>query len=729
MNRRMMHLVCGFLILTLFLSFRAAVAEAATEAYITENGDEPPIVTRLEPASNHAVIRNNSMHVIAEAEDDHAQPSFFVQIGEDLRYPSIVESDQGAGRFDRVFDVTPYDGKTLNIHYSISDGSTPSGEDNRRVNVYRTVHIESSPELTELERQPDAQILDADASRLLLIRNGTLIVKNRTDGTETVLLNHVTTDRSEGFKLTPAGAVFLIDTGWFEMKLFWWNGETLLSIPVESGSIWQARGNYAAVSDAGTLRWIDTELGTTRNVTYPVDRNFELEPNGKLLLEPDSNSGQSDSILRYDPLTDSTTTAFTYAGAPRGPVTDGEDILFTLEDGSLMKYANGLVTEVVHGTNTERLKPHQGYEVNDGWIAYQKPNANHVQQLYLRSSEGTVTQATDLDAGAIIHALDHTGTLILENGSEWYRYSQQLGSPVQIAGKAGVVRWIDGQLHYLLGDTIFTVKSQPPTDTTAPTWPQGDVLTFSHVTSTRLQLNWLPATDESGVDKYLLYQNNTLLTTLNGTVNSYVVQGLSPKASYLFSLVAVDAAGNQSVKKSESIIAVKYTPMPKPEILIYHFDGTISDFDQSFILWKQSDDTGLWLFNRSDKSQFKVYDAAGSDGTITKATLTAEGVVYTVKLNGAFMTYEWKNGAVVNQWAGEGEALYQTRGIKDGTVAIKVDGIHYLYSIQEGKILYSTSVPGKLAYRVHSFSGPGEQQYRLDAWYRVDGGSLYGIRI
>ncbi len=93
----------------------------------------------------------------------------------------------------------------------------------------------------------------------------------------------------------------------------------------------------------------------------------------------------------------------------------------------------------------------------------------------------------------------------------------------------------------------------------APQWPAGDVLTVTDVTYNSVQLNWQPATDETGVDKYLVYQDNTLLATLNGDVNSYEVKGLSPNSSYLFSLVAVDADGNQSVKKEVTVTTAAYT--------------------------------------------------------------------------------------------------------------------------------------------------------------------------
>ncbi|WP_442952971.1 fibronectin type III domain-containing protein, partial [Paenibacillus sp. Soil522] len=119
--------------------------------------------------------------------------------------------------------------------------------------------------------------------------------------------------------------------------------------------------------------------------------------------------------------------------------------------------------------------------------------------------------------------------------------------PKKLISDSPNISYHNGAWYQAVEGTLFRLSFGPsaPGDTTAPQWPAGDVLTVTDVTYNSVQLNWQPATDETGVDKYLLYQDNTLLDTLNGDVSSYEVKGLSPKSSYLFSLVAVDAAGNQ----------------------------------------------------------------------------------------------------------------------------------------------------------------------------------------
>ena len=108
------------------------------------------------------------------------------------------------------------------------------------------------------------------------------------------------------------------------------------------------------------------------------------------------------------------------------------------------------------------------------------------------------------------------------------------GNHRSIALKSDGTVWAigDGLTHSRTPEQVQGFGEQSPPET--PQWPEGDVLTVTDVTYNSVQLNWQSATDETGVDKYLVYQDNTLLATLNGDVNSYEVKGLSPSSSYLF---------------------------------------------------------------------------------------------------------------------------------------------------------------------------------------------------
>ncbi|MCK8524124.1 endonuclease [Aquimarina sp. D1M17] len=79
-------------------------------------------------------------------------------------------------------------------------------------------------------------------------------------------------------------------------------------------------------------------------------------------------------------------------------------------------------------------------------------------------------------------------------------------------------------------------------DTTVPSIPTN--LTASNITTTAVTLAWSASTDNVGVTGYDIYQNNTLLTTVNST--GYAVSGLTPNTSYSYYVRAKDAAGNIS---------------------------------------------------------------------------------------------------------------------------------------------------------------------------------------
>ena len=82
----------------------------------------------------------------------------------------------------------------------------------------------------------------------------------------------------------------------------------------------------------------------------------------------------------------------------------------------------------------------------------------------------------------------------------------------------------------------YTTPAAP--DTAAPTWPDGAALTGS-TGETWVSLTWSPASDDVGVTGYLV--NGVMVT---GT--TFQVTGLTPNTEYTFTVVAVDAAGNQS---------------------------------------------------------------------------------------------------------------------------------------------------------------------------------------
>jgi PKD repeat protein len=94
-------------------------------------------------------------------------------------------------------------------------------------------------------------------------------------------------------------------------------------------------------------------------------------------------------------------------------------------------------------------------------------------------------------------------------------------------------------------DLIYTVPGVS-NDTEAPTIPANLIETAATATSTTLA--WDASTDNVGVAGYKVYRDALLIANLSAT--TYVDNGLQPGTTYLYSISAYDAAGNESTQSA-----------------------------------------------------------------------------------------------------------------------------------------------------------------------------------
>jgi hypothetical protein len=92
--------------------------------------------------------------------------------------------------------------------------------------------------------------------------------------------------------------------------------------------------------------------------------------------------------------------------------------------------------------------------------------------------------------------------------------------------------------------TVEISDTTPPPGSNAPTWPNNSTLNASQTTKTKTTLSWTAAEDDAAVTYYRIYQGDSLVQTVAGTVNSYVITGLSPSTTYIFRVQAGDANNN-----------------------------------------------------------------------------------------------------------------------------------------------------------------------------------------
>ncbi|MFM9824594.1 reprolysin-like metallopeptidase [Flavobacterium sp.] len=110
------------------------------------------------------------------------------------------------------------------------------------------------------------------------------------------------------------------------------------------------------------------------------------------------------------------------------------------------------------------------------------------------------------------------------------------------------------QIFFDINNVNFIISALSATDTIVPTT---SILSASGTNSSDTNLSWTPATDNTGVTGYNVYQNGVLKTTT--TTTSLFVSGLSSSTNYSFYIIAKDAVGNLSTA-SNSITITTLTP-------------------------------------------------------------------------------------------------------------------------------------------------------------------------
>src|SRR3989442_3681730 len=99
---------------------------------------------------------------------------------------------------------------------------------------------------------------------------------------------------------------------------------------------------------------------------------------------------------------------------------------------------------------------------------------------------------------------------------------------------------------YWMPKSATTLADVTGWDTVAPSTPAG--LTASAVSSSRINLSWLAATDNVGVIRYGVYRNGVQIAIVAGT--SYANRGLAAATTYSYTVVAYDTSWNASAQSS-----------------------------------------------------------------------------------------------------------------------------------------------------------------------------------
>jgi len=156
----------------------------------------------------------------------------------------------------------------------------------------------------------------------------------------------------------------------------------------------------------------------------------------------------------------------------------------------------------------------------------------------------------------------------------------------------------------------FQIGTGTP-DTEAPTAPTN--LAASNTTATTTDLSWNASSDNIGVTGYDVYQDGSVITTVAGT--SFSVTGLTPSTSYAFSVIAKDAAGNESAASNTANVTTTSSSA---------CSGGISSFPYS----EGFENTlGAWTQDTGDDLNWTV-DSNGTPSNNTGPASAAQGTYY-----------------------------------------------------------------------------------------------------
>jgi acid phosphatase type 7 len=323
-------------------------------------------------------------------------------------------------------------------------------------------------------------------------------------------------------------------------------------------------------------------------------------------------------------------------------------------------------------------------------------------------TEPTVTWGNAPDRGALLNSLGPVaanavatvnvtqGTTTL-NGEANFRVSSPVSDGVRYASREAATAANRPQL------TVVCSTSAPAPDTTAPTAPAN--LTGQAVNGGQVDLSWTGSSDNVGVTGYRVYRGSAQVGTVPGDALTYHdASDVTPGTSYSYTVAAVDAAGNVSVRSNSVTVTTPGGSGPKTFSFGAAGDATI---DATAPAANAGTDTKL-VVDKSPVNDFVVKFTVATTGctAVTGATLRL-----TDKANGSVKggdVYEGETG-----WS-EGTVTYATApapGKLLASLGPVSSGGTYTLDVTAGV----STLDGDVAFRVSSTSDDGAHYYSREA--------------
>ncbi|MDQ3802620.1 MAG: hypothetical protein M3416_02035 [Acidobacteriota bacterium] len=427
--------------------------------------DQPPALTVAAPLSE--TVARPSVFVDAACTDDDPAGCASLTVEAEHRVQAsgkaTLRGDISLAAFERlsmllVFKATDSGGQVTSIS--------------------RRVHVESNANLSEVE-SVGGRIVDVQPDRILFVEDTeaglVLKIHDRVSGRDAVV-----SSTSVGFGqmfLSPEGAVFEKnnETDVFSSVFEWRDGALRNLDPLNSGNSLKVRGKYA--------------IWNSSKETRP--------PDGKLLILRDLAAG--------------TQTVVSDAGAGVSDVTAGGDVVYSIPErrpgtgdpsaSNVFRYRGGVTTKLTDDSNVWNISPRTDginvayvkatpccspltfalllhrpagavtlappgpWEISDhrvegGWVAFSRPGANGLFQVWRRSPADAEERLSFFNASSFVEALSPKGGVVFSAGG--HTFLKEPDSPlVEIRGARGRDFWQNEQWLVVIGRTLFRVNTVP----------------------------------------------------------------------------------------------------------------------------------------------------------------------------------------------------------------------------------------------------------------------------
>ncbi|WP_128755379.1 fibronectin type III domain-containing protein [Aquimarina sediminis] len=236
-------------------------------------------------------------------------------------------------------------------------------------------------------------------------------------------------------------------------------------------------------------------------------------------------------------------------------------------------------------------------------------------------------------------------------------YAQMTIDPVDDATFWHIAEYFDGGFRK---NHVVAYKLQPDTpDTDPPTVPAN--LSASNTTDVSTSLSWDASTDNVGVTGYDVYQDGVVVATVATTTVD--ITGLTASTSYAFSVIAKDAAGNQS-GASATLTVTTLAPDTQAPTVPANLVASNTSANQTTLTWDAStDNVGVVGY---DVLQDGVVVATVTDTTVVVTGLSPE------------TTYEFK--VLAKDAAGNASATSTPISVTTPAAAGCLNGVALPYS-------------------------------------------------